>query len=155
MPRDHRGKSVLTAAGVRQSVEHARRVNALYFAYELARKASLSCSERRAAYPIYSVFALSTDLQTDAEQEWRRFEEAHAQYAASTSDIFGVCVVGTGTAFWHGEAAGLTLRDTQHASADFAEVVAFICFVADYSRKIQQKKISDLPLLAYAHYLLP
>lgn len=149
-------KSVMTAAEVRQSIEHARRISSLRSAYELASEAwPLPSSESRATFPIYNVFALSTDLRSGSGPEWERFEQAHSSASQTTSQIFGACVVGSGAAFWYGDAPSLKPRQTQSPTSDFAEVMAFVSFVADYSRKLRQKKLMDLPMVAYAHYLLP
>ncbi len=56
-------KSTLTIAGVRQSIEHARRVKGLKTVYQkIAQHWPITWPQSAAAYPIYNVFALQTDL---------------------------------------------------------------------------------------------
>ena len=58
-------KSTLTAAGVRQSLEHARRVRGLRTIYQkVAKNWPIPWPQGAAVYPIYNVFALQTDLSS-------------------------------------------------------------------------------------------
>lgn len=146
-------KSTLTAAGVSQAVEHAARIKQLGTAYEKSKRWPLSWPESAGVHPSYNLFALKSDLSRGSE--WDRFMAAHRQLGLQESVIQAACVVGAGTAIWHGQVPPLEPKHTQEALTDLSEVIAFVSWVSDMARRTRQVKIEDLPFAAYSHYLLP
>jgi hypothetical protein len=150
-------KSTLNSKAVRASIDHSRRIKSLATTYQkVSDGRSFSWQEELAQRPLYSVFALGTDLKTGATAEWSRVETEHRNAGFELPLLFAVCSVGVGSAFWYGaRQQGLLPRETQNADGQLAEVIAFFSFLADYARKIEDIKRSKLPFLALSHYLLP
>jgi hypothetical protein len=151
-------KTALNAKAVSASIDHSRRSRSLATTYQkVSDGRSFSWPEELAQRSLYSVFALGTDLKTGASAEWTRVEAEHRNAGLELPLLFALCSVGVGSAFWYGgHQQGLLPRGTQNADGQLAEVIAFFSFLADYTRKTEDIKRSNLPLfLTLPYYLLP
>lgn len=149
-------KSTLNSSTLNSAINHSRTIASLSTIYErFSKKKVLSWQHRLASRPLYSLFALGSDLRSGPEAEWKRIKAKHSERGLEQPALFGVCCAGMGTALWYGENPPLEPRRSQNADGENSEIIGFFSFLSDYLRRIEQIKKTELPMPAISHYLLP